>query len=334
MCGYFLARSRLTPAGMVPTKGRYDPGGPTQKEFAAKLADMQRRARRESAELESQLAASNREREELRKKAEGAVLSMTPLDPKLVKQVDELGERLKAATLERDEALQNLEKMKQDLESVDKKAVSRLESEQSSLEKRRTRLEHAQADLDMAQKELKRTRAKLVGAEKARQETEARVRQMHKRLKELETGEFATEEPTLIRKIKAGEDSTDQPEIALDGDDSLQDLLEKLVIGEGASSAVLADHMGLSIVGSGAHHEELAAAAALLSDTGQRMAALLEFNGKLPRISLIDENSMTAEVYPFSAPHGPLILATLAVRPGPDMNLVTQAMEHVYSLVK
>jgi len=71
MCGYFLARSRLTPAGMVPTKGRYDPGGPTQKEFAAKLADMQRRARRESAELESQLAASNREREELRKRRRG-----------------------------------------------------------------------------------------------------------------------------------------------------------------------------------------------------------------------------------------------------------------------
>ncbi len=337
--GFFLARRSPAAAPAAPPPTLYDPGGPVQREFAARLAAFQRTQLEKNKDLEraleQKLTEVQQEKERLRERAAEAQAAAQQVDPEVKIKLHRLEVKLEKVTAERDEAATKLEKALDALAVTDKNTVRRLEHEQASLQRKRERLERAISDLDMARKELRSVRTKLLNTERARQEVVAQNIMLRRRIQEATGKAFGNEDQLIEDLVQAviQEGKQGGRETGLTRDMSLQSMLRHITTVAAQSTVTVADPQGLAIVSSGDHAEELAAAAALVSDTATRIVELLPFGEGISRIKLSAANMQEAEVYPFHSSHGPLLMATLAGPSGLDKGLVLKAMEKVILLL-
>lgn len=194
--------------------------------------------------------------------------------------------------------------------------IKKLVSEQASLERRRKELELTRASLDRHKVENTKLKATLrtLEAEKVR---------LKMQLEDASSVEQDGREHDTIRfSAVATTPIADLP------DTDLQALVDKVARGPDVRVAVLADSLGLKVVGRGPETDELAAAAALLADVGQRARKLLPVE-ELHRLELITDEAMQASIFPFATARGDLVLASLSRGSGPDLDLVEQVKERV-----
>ncbi len=215
---------------------------------------------------------------------------------------------------------QELERLKRP-KKKDTADVEKLVSEQASLERRRKELELTRASLNRHKVENKKLTANVraLEAEKVRLEMQLEdSRQVDLTAENThDTIRFSAVATTPITDVS---------------DTDLQALVDKVATGADVRVAVLADSLGLKVVGRGPETDELAAAAALLADVGQRTIKLLPVEA-LHRLELITDDALQASVFPFSTARGDLVLASLSRGTGPDLDLVERVKERVARVV-
>jgi len=196
--------------------------------------------------------------------------------------------------------------------------VKKLVSEQAALERRRKELELTRASLDRYKVENEKLNANVrtLEADKVRLEMTLEDERQEPEENSRDTQPFSSVSTTPI---------ADQP------DTDLQALVDKLARAANVRVAVLADSVGLKVVGRGAETDELAAAAALLADVGQRAAKLLPVE-QVDQL-ILDTEALKATACPFSTARGDLVLAALTDGPGPDHALMDKIKDRVAKLV-
>ena len=197
--------------------------------------------------------------------------------------------------------------------------VKKLVSEQAALERRRKELELTRASLDRYKVENQKLTANLrtLEADKVRLEM---------RLEDVQQIEESDTRDTQVFSAVSTTPIADLP------DNDLQALVDNVARSADVRVAVLADSLGLKVVGRGQETDELAAAAALLADVGQRAARLLPVED-VARVVLHSSEALRATICPFSTARGDLVLAALSQGSGPDHDLVQTFQQRVSKLV-
>jgi hypothetical protein len=298
-----------------------------------------------TSELQEQLQKANDERDRALQQVAISGHDVQSENIALQASVEVMEKELEQLKEERDtykdEAKQNkteLEIVREKLRKQTRRAVDRLQSEQSTLQQRRAKLEAVSADLDRSRGELLAVRSQLEQSEKSRKKAEKDATHLREQVLKLEQEiHEASRKPgrTTIDATPMTPPPTAPSEEQLSQlrDASLESLIEQLAKGDETRSAVLADSEGLAIVGSGVHAEELAAAAAMLANTGQQASELLPMADRI-RVDLLDRDQLAASVHPFTTGQGRLLLATLATSPGPDDRLIYEAQKRASSLLE
>ena len=102
---------------------------------------------------------------------------------------------------------------------------------------------------------------------------------------------------------------------------TLQTVVDELEKTERSRGAIVADRAGLVVAGGGEQAEPLAAAAAILSEVGERIQQLLTL-GAADCLTYVDENGLVFATHPIAIPSEELLLATLSVGSPPGRELV------------
>ncbi len=109
---------------------------------------------------------------------------------------------------------------------------------------------------------------------------------------------------------------------------SLEEIIYQLAELEGCRGAVFADNLGLAVAGSGDNVDSLAGMAAVFTKVEERIHSLFSF-GSMQKLIMSDDNQLTLTAYPFPLPDDNLVLTTLSVGSGPDMQQVRELMKQV-----
>lgn len=306
---------------------------PTEQAVSPREAGLHRQVMR----LETRLSEMTDQRDRAQQQAASA--SEAQYEPSagqqmgnLLRQLDQEVERRRAAVAHTDSLMRDLEAAHAQLARNDGEEVGRLASEQASLERRRTELERVRAALDRSRAEARQLREELDQLQQQSRAVEAANVTLQMQLGN--SGDGRDTQPDAAPP-RAGADAmetkptTRMPQLAAT---DLKGLVEQLAVDQTVRGAVLADSVGLAIVGAGEEQDELAAAAALLADVGCRAARLLPVHS-VSQISLADEEVLVATAHPLETPSGRLVLATLAHSPGPGPDVIQRVAARLAELV-
>ena len=328
--GFFWGRVRtgVTPAAPTPSASE---GALLRREatrLETRLTEAEAERDRAVTELNAAVGARNealRGREEALAKLQASPVTSSgePLQYQVISletEVRQLREEkvilnTKAVALEHE--LDQLRR--QENKKGDDEVVKKLVTEQARMERRRKELELTRTSLDRHKVENHKLKANIrtLEAEKVRLEMQLEDVQHEVEEDGHDTQRFSAVSITPI---------ADMP-----GDD-LQAQVDSLARGANVRVAVLADSLGLKVVGRGDETDELAAAAALLADVAQRAARLLPVE-EIERLELVSDGAVRTSIYPFNTARGELVLASMAEGDSPDHDLVDRVKERVARLV-